>query len=123
MDNVSLPHKDVFLSKDVLDKEKALSRVHHNAELLNRVITLFHNNLIEKKDLIENHLLNEDWEALKVLAHSVKGSGLTIGAQQLGGVSSEMEKAADNKDAALYKHLFEIFKEAVQIFKAQTNSL
>jgi HPt (histidine-containing phosphotransfer) domain-containing protein len=111
-----LPQKDVFFEVPVFDYEKALNRVHQKKDLLKRVIEIFVNSLSERTDIIANEINNENWEQLGTMAHSIKGSSWTIGAQQLGDIAYAMEKAAVNKNMPLFHHLFQIFKESVQRF-------
>jgi FOG: HPt domain len=110
------PNNTDFLSVPVLDLEKALSRVHHKKDLLKRVIDIFIQGLSEKTDLIEKEIKNQNWESLGILAHSLKGSSWTIGAQQLGDIAFAMEKASEKKDMIFFHHLFQIFKESVHRF-------
>jgi len=114
--NTTLPQKDDFWSVPVFDSERALSRVHQKQELLKRVIDIFIKSLSERIDIIENEICNENWDKLETMAHSIKGSSWTIGAQQLGDIAYAMEKAASNEDMTLLVHLFQIFKEASKRF-------
>jgi HPt (histidine-containing phosphotransfer) domain-containing protein len=111
------PHKsDDFMTAPIFETEKALNRVHNKKDLLERVIDIFVKSLMERKDVIERELNNENWETLATMAHSIKGSSWTIGAQRLGNIAYKMEKAADQKDLAFFRQLFEIFKTCVQQF-------
>jgi len=112
----TLPQSDDFMSAPVFEIEKALKRVHQKKDLLARVIDIYVNSLSERVDTIKNELVNENWEALGTLVHSIKGSSWTIGAQQLGDIAFAMEKAAADKDMTLFHHLFQIFQASVQRF-------
>jgi len=114
--NTTFPNKDDFLSVPVFEMEKALNRVHNKKDLLERVIDIFVKSLSERISAIETEIHNENWESLGTLAHSIKGSSWTIGAQQLGDIAYAMEKTADNKDIILFSHLFQIFQESAQRF-------
>ncbi len=116
MDTSSFPQKNEFMSVPAFDYEKALQRVHQKHELLKRVVAIFKKNLSEKKALIETELSNENWDSLKMLSHSIKGSAWTIGAQQLGDVAYAMENATDDKNHPLMRHLFQIFLDCVDLF-------
>jgi len=104
---------DDFKSIPVFDKEKALSRVHYKEDLLDRVLLIYQKSLVDRRAIMTQELFMQNWEALKNLAHSIKGSSLTIGAEQLGEVSYAMEKAAEEKDLDLFNKLFKIFQESI----------
>jgi HPt (histidine-containing phosphotransfer) domain-containing protein len=114
--NAKFPQKDDFLSVPIFEMEKALNRVHYKKDLLERVIDIFVKSLSERINAIETDLQHENWESLNTLAHSIKGSSWTIGAQQLGNIAYAMEKAAGSKDIDLFTHLFQIFQDSAQRF-------
>ena len=106
-----------FSNAPVLDMKKALYRVHNKQELLEKVILVFKKNLLEKKETIATELVNENWESLKLISHSLKGSSWTIGAQRLGDIAYAMEKASASKDLPLFNHLFTILQNGIdQVF-------
>jgi HPt (histidine-containing phosphotransfer) domain-containing protein len=116
MINLTLPKNDDFMAAPVFEIEKALNRIHNKKELLERVVDIFVKSLHERKDILENELNNENWETLGTIAHSIKGSSWTIGAQKLGNIAYEMEKAADLKELTRFRRLFQIFQTAAQEF-------
>jgi len=122
---MNFPKIEDFISAQIMDKEKALKRVQQKKELLNRVLTIFKKNLSEKKETIKTDLAKKNWANLKLMAHGIKGSAWTIGAQQLGDVACAMEKAADNKNYPLYNHLFQILQDCIERFleSEELNSL
>jgi HPt (histidine-containing phosphotransfer) domain-containing protein len=117
MINLTFPQNEDFTKAPVFEIEKALNRVHNKKELLERVIEIFVKSLDEKKDIIENELDNENWETLGTIAHSIKGSSWTIGAQQLGNIAYQMEKTAAKKDLDLFRQLFQVFQTAMKEFR------
>jgi len=113
MDNVQYTQMTDYNTSPVFDMDKALNRVHGKQELLARVISIFKKNLQEKKQSIASELTAENWDNLKMISHSLKGSAWTIGAQRLGEIAYAMEKASATEDISSFKHLLTILEESI----------
>jgi len=114
--NLTHSLNDDLKTAPVFEIEKALNRVHNKKDLLKRVIDIFVKSLSERINAIEKELEQQNWEALGTLAHSIKGSSWTIGAQQLGNIAYAMEKAAGDKNLHLFRELVQLFQSSVQRF-------
>lgn len=113
MDNVQYTQMTDYNTSPVFDMDKALNRVHGKQELLARVISIFKKNLQEKKQSIASELTAENWDNLKMISHSLKGSAWTIGAQRLGEIAYAMEKASAIEDISSFKHLLTILEASI----------
>ncbi len=82
-----------------IDINKAITQLGISNSAFKKILLGFlRNNLSSEKSL--NDAYNEkNWDSLKVLAHSIKGSGRNIGANDLGDVAHELEIASKNGNA------------------------
>jgi two-component system, sensor histidine kinase LadS len=77
----------------ILAPEKAMKRLNLNGESYKRVLKKFLNTNGETEKIITTLFNNHDYENLKKLAHSLKGSGGGLGAEKLYFAAKKLEQA------------------------------
>lgn len=77
-------------------------------------------------DELKEYMANRDWENAKRMAHSIKGSSRTVGAQRAGTTAEQMEFYCKQKDAALaekgLKSLESEVNHALQFIREDINA-
>lgn len=74
-------------------------------------------------DALASGIDSEDWEAIKKLAHTLKGDSGGYGFDEMSNISKELEIFAEGKDLAQTRGQFEILKEYWKEVKETFNSL
>ncbi|MCJ2166008.1 MULTISPECIES: PAS domain-containing hybrid sensor histidine kinase/response regulator [unclassified Pseudodesulfovibrio] len=96
------------------DRETALDMLGGQKRLLARMDEMFLQEVpLELKELVDAHD-QRDWDNAKRLAHSIKGSARTVGAQRLGTVAEQMEYIYKQKDTSSAKKGLKTLESEVQ---------
>jgi two-component system sensor histidine kinase/response regulator len=82
-----------------LNAELGLYRIRGNLEGYKRMLTAFVSGHAEEVSQLTNALVSDDRSTLKEVAHSLKGSGGTIGAERLADAATALDSALHNKAA------------------------
>jgi CheY-like chemotaxis protein len=90
--------------KDAIDEESALKYCMGSRAFLEKMLATFRKN--EKSKQLETFFRAQDWDNYRIIAHSLKGNALTVGALRLSEHAKELEFAArDNRiDEIMEKH-------------------
>ena len=90
--------------KDAIDEESAMKYCMGSRAFLEKMLATFRKN--EKSKQLETFFRAKDWDNYRLIAHSLKGNALTVGAMRLSEHAKELEFAArDNRiDEIMEKH-------------------
>ena len=81
-----------------IDIKGALIRTNNNQELLKKVLIMFSNTHNNDSDKLDTYLRENNYSQLQALAHKLKGSAASIGANKLSSAASLLEKACKEKE-------------------------
>lgn len=87
-------NEESFLEIDI---KGALARTNKNQELLKKVLIMFLNTHRNDGKKLDEYLRNENYSSIEALAHKIKGSAASIGANKLSSAASLLEKACKEK--------------------------
>ncbi|QGY39785.1 response regulator [Pseudodesulfovibrio cashew] len=108
------------------EREKALEMLGGREDLLGRMDAIFLRDVPGEFEELCSFWENRDWDNAKRMAHSIKGSARTVGAQRAGAVAEQMEFFCKHKDAASagkeLKTLESEVKNALEFIQNATNS-
>ncbi|WP_316896324.1 response regulator [Pseudodesulfovibrio indicus] len=80
------------------DRETALDMLGGQQKLLSRMDEIFLRDVPSEMNELADFFRQGDWSNAKRLAHSIKGSARTVGAQRLGAIAEQMEYLCNQKD-------------------------
>ncbi|MCB1876285.1 MAG: response regulator, partial [Chromatiales bacterium] len=83
-----------------LDLGTAVARMDGDWELMRTVLRSFHNDFNDASSRLGDALSTGDYVAARCLVHTIKGLSNSIGAVELGAVSSELEVELDRRNSA-----------------------
>ena len=89
----------------VLDTFTALARMDNNQTIYIRLLQIFQTNHIDTAQAIREAIQKGDIKLAAYLAHSLKGTSGTIGANRLQSVCAQLEKALSNNDTSNYEDI------------------
>lgn len=92
-DDVLIPPSD-----EIMNTELALSNLNGNKKLYSDLLKKFLSEYQGLDIIVENKILNEDFNNLKIFFHTIKGVSRTLGAQKLSLISEKLEKMASNNE-------------------------
>jgi HPt (histidine-containing phosphotransfer) domain-containing protein len=96
------------------DRKTALEMLGGREDLLARMDEIFLRDVpIEMKELT-NYVASREWENARRLAHSIKGSSRTVGAQRAGAIAEQMEFLCKQKDAPSAKRELKTLESEVK---------
>ncbi len=75
-----------------------LYKANGNAKLFVKLLNLFLDDFQSARETLKDHILNKEFEAAGILAHSIKGVSGNIGALKLSKKASAVEAAIKNRD-------------------------
>ncbi len=105
-------------SLDFLDTKAGLTFAADDEDFYKQILTTY---LKEDKHVAMNELLsNEDWPKYQIAAHSLKGTSLTIGANELSAAAKELEFAVKE---GRYEYIHEHHEEVMTMYKELLNKI
>lgn len=99
---------DVFPDLPGINVADGLKRLRGNSAAYKRILLNFLNKQSDSDEVIRIHIQDTDWDEATNIAHSLKGSGGNIGAEQLHKDAAALEQACRAKDQDMAKHLLTI---------------
>ncbi len=103
-----------------IDINGALIRTNKNRELLKKVLLMFSNTHINDGDKLNEYLRENNYSLIQALAHKIKGSAASIGANNLSFAASLLEKACKEKE---YSQCAQLIAETNQKLHLVINEL
>ncbi len=102
--SASVPAQADNVLKGAIDEESAMKYCMGSRAFLEKMLATFRKN--EKSKQLETFFRAQDWDNYRIIAHSLKGNALTVGALRLSEHAKELEFAArDNRiDEIMEKH-------------------
>jgi len=98
-----------------LDSEKLIKELMLNEEELQILLKLFLKKMSTQVPSLLKSIQIKDYEKIKLISHSIKGSSANFRIKNLQKLASDMEKAAKNKDENYnYESIFEEIKDIVK---------
>jgi signal transduction histidine kinase/DNA-binding NarL/FixJ family response regulator len=98
------------------NKQDFLRRMQMDPAIAEKIILLAIDNLPEQISLLKEYLKNRDYKAVCIQAHTIKGSMLNIGAEQLACSASIIENRAQENDIKACETEFEYMLEHADKF-------
>lgn len=95
------------------DRQSALDMLGGRNELLAKMDAIFLRDVLGEVEELTDFIANKDWDNAKRLAHSIKGSARTVGAQRAGALAEQLEFLCKQKDAPFVKKEFETLKTEI----------
>lgn len=83
-------------------------------DLLTRMDEIFLRDVPTELEELSTYINNKDWENAKRLAHSIKGSSRTVGAQRAGSQAEQLEFFCKQKDEPSAEKEFESLESEVK---------
>ena len=100
-----------------IDEESALKYCMGNRAFLEKMLVTFRKN--EKSKQLETFFRAQDWDNYRIIAHSLKGNALTVGAMHLSEHAKELEFAArDNRIGEIMEKHGPFLKEYRDLLEA-----
>jgi len=81
------------------DRESALDMLGQREDLLARMDEIFLRDVPLELEELASTIANHEWEKARRMAHSIKGSSRTVGAQRAGAIAEQLEFLCKQKDA------------------------
>lgn len=99
----SVPEEDLAQPEqyDPFDRKMALDMLGGRMDLLTRMDEIFIRDVPGELKELQGFMESHDWDNSKRMAHSIKGSARTVGAQKAGTVAEQMEFYCKQKDRGL----------------------
>jgi len=76
-----------------IDTEKGLNYSNNDKEIYKEILEVYCDEFSENKEKLNKFKNDEDWKNYTILAHAIKGTSLTIGAQNFSNFAKQMELA------------------------------
>jgi len=105
------------LKNTVFDKQALLRRLCNDEKLLIELLSIFTKSIPDKINELKTAWESEDFEDIKRIAHSIKGSASTIGALVMQDISLKVEESAKTLDAEESIQLINELNTAFNKFK------
>jgi CheY-like chemotaxis protein/HPt (histidine-containing phosphotransfer) domain-containing protein len=96
------------------DRESALEMLGGKESLLSRMDEIFLRDVPGELEELTVHFSDRDWKNAKRMAHSIKSSARTIGAQRLGAIAEQMEYLCRQQDVASAEKELKILESDVR---------
>jgi len=96
------------------DRKTALEMLGGREDLLSRMDEIFLRDVPGELEELTAFVINRDWAEAKRIAHSIKGSSRTVGAQRAGAVAEQLEFLCKQKDAPSAKKEFKTLESEVK---------
>ncbi|QJB55695.1 PAS domain-containing hybrid sensor histidine kinase/response regulator [Pseudodesulfovibrio sp. zrk46] len=90
--------EDAPCAVDSFNRQGALDMLGGRKDLLTRMDEIFLRDIPGELEELISYMANHDWEEAKRLAHSIKGSSRTVGAERAGAVAEQVEFFCKQKD-------------------------
>jgi len=90
--NSLLPTMESGAEPEIIDEKSALARLGNRTSLYAKLLKAFHESQREQHAMLSNHIAAGEHEKSLLLAHSMKSSAGSIGAQQLSQIAADIEK-------------------------------
>lgn len=104
-----------------VDLDAVLKRIHGKRDFLATLIAKFLEVSVGQVEAVEEAVRNEDAEALRFSAHTLKGSLLNFGADKAAGLAGRLEDMG--RDGRVEKNACELLGELQQAYQAVRNDL
>ncbi|HOY22367.1 MAG TPA: ATP-binding protein [Cellvibrio sp.] len=88
-----------------IDINSALLRTNKNQDLLKKVLIMFLNTHINDNNRLDEYLRENNYSPIQALAHKLKGSAASIGANNLSSAAGLLEKACKEQEYSLCEQL------------------
>ena len=101
-----------FMKCEIFDSDDALFRSNNDIELLRVLFETFLSLIPEYNQSLEQAVLQANFESIKKIAHTIKGSISNIGGHRAAQAASNLEQLANNRETSLIpKAVSDLFKE------------
>jgi len=101
-------------AEEAFDRKTALDMLGGRKDLLTRMDEIFLRDVPSELEELSTYISNKDWENAKRLAHSIKGSSRTVGAQRAGSQAEQLEFFCKQKDEPSAEKEFESLESEVK---------
>ncbi len=101
-------------AEEAFDRKTALDMLGGRKDLLTRMDEIFLRDVPSELEELSTYINNKDWENAKRLAHSIKGSSRTVGAQRAGSQAEQLEFFCKQKDEPSAEKEFESLESEVK---------
>ncbi|MDQ3331742.1 MAG: response regulator, partial [Planctomycetota bacterium] len=98
----------------VFDKSSALERLGDDEQLFRELATYFQEDSATELSRIEEGIAKDDWPAVRIAAHSLKGLAANFSARSTTEAAREMEEAANEGDGERVKSLLDRVRNEVE---------
>ncbi len=117
------PEESEFIkSLSFIDAKAGLAFAAGDEDFYRQIVTTFVNE--DKREALNSLLQKEDWANYQIIAHSLKGTALTIGAEDLSSAAKELEFAAkENKIDYIKSHHNDVIDQYGKLLEKLKNAL
>lgn len=96
---------------EIFNRKEFFERLDHDEALCKEVVSLFPNSVAQEIKNLENALMENNAEAARIHAHTIKGMAANISAERMKQVGFEIEKFTKNRDISSAKALLNQLQE------------
>ena len=101
------------MSEEIIDLKEFLERVQDDRDLMMELLDIYQQDFAEKRKVFNGALAKKDFEQIKAVAHSLKGSSGNISAKTMHASWLKVEQLAKSNDA---NGIPEVLKQIDQLF-------
>ena len=122
-ESTSSPENADFISKlYFLDTKSGLEFAADDVDFYHQILTTYMND--DKRELLQKHYQEKDWANYRIVAHSIKGTSLTIGAPAVSEAAKSLEFAVkEERYDYIDKHHEEVLKMYGELLEKMRNAL
>ena len=103
------------MSEEIIDLREFMERVQDDRDLMIELLDIFQQDFAEKRKVIDGAVQSKNFEQIRSIAHSLKGSSGNISAKTMHASWFQIEQLAKNSDvigiAEVLGQLDKMFKE------------
>jgi len=103
----------------IFDLNGLLSRLAYNEKLVHKALNTFIHVTPARIQELKQELMTKNGRGIKELAHAMKGSSATVGAERLRALLQQMEKAASSNNWKMLKKLIDDLEKEYNLFKKE----
>lgn len=108
---------DRTINQTVFDRNSLLDRLLGDDDLVDTILEQFLGDIPKQLNSLNNALLNEDFSAINLIGHTIKGASANVGAFALQDAAFMVEKAGDNSDITESRKCIELLGQQFKVLQ------
>lgn len=103
------------MNTNIFDKDQLLENLDHDMDLIKDLVEIYISTIEERLKEIDISIKTSDYEALRVSAHTLKGSSSNFFANNVVEISAKLEALGKNKTLENTNEIFNQLKNEVEL--------